>query len=77
MPGPEEGTIPWLTPRPPSAAGARSASGAWQPSEGYPDPAVEILDRRFERYRLFNAAVERLATGMRWCEGPVWFRDGR
>jgi gluconolactonase len=24
-----------------------------------------------------NAAVERLATGMRWCEGPVWFGDGR
>src|SRR3712207_1031379 len=24
-----------------------------------------------------NAAVERLATGCRWCEGPVWFGDGR
>jgi gluconolactonase len=24
-----------------------------------------------------NAAVERLATGFRWCEGPVWFGDGR
>jgi gluconolactonase len=21
--------------------------------------------------------VERIATGMRWCEGPVWFGDGR
>jgi gluconolactonase len=43
----------------------------------YPDPAVEILDPGFAKYVLFNAAVERLATGCRWCEGPVWFGDGR
>jgi gluconolactonase len=43
----------------------------------YPDPAVEVLDPSFAKYRLFNAAVERLATGMRWSEGPVWFGDGR
>ncbi|MDB5896347.1 MAG: gluconolactonase, partial [Rhodoferax sp.] len=49
----------------------------WQPSERYPDPAVEILDPRFLPYRLVSAAVERLATGMRWAEGPVWFGDGR
>lgn len=49
----------------------------WQPSGTYPDPAIEILDPSFERYRLFHAAVERLATGFRWCEGPVWFGDGR
>ncbi len=49
----------------------------WQPSTRYPDPAIEILDASFERYRVFSAAVERLATGFRWCEGPVWFGDGR
>jgi gluconolactonase len=43
----------------------------------YPDPAVQVLDPRFERYRLHNAVVERLATGCRWAEGPVWFGDGR
>ncbi len=43
----------------------------------YPDPALEVLDPRFERYRLGNAAVERLHTGARWAEGPVWFGDGR
>jgi gluconolactonase len=43
----------------------------------YPDPAVQILDESFAKYRLFNAAVERLATGFRWAEGPVWFGDGR
>jgi len=41
----------------------------------YPDPALRVLDPRFERYLLFNAAVERLATGFRWVEGPVWFGD--
>lgn len=49
----------------------------WRPSDIYPDPAVEILDPRFVRVRLFNAAVERLADGLRWGEGPVWFGDGR
>ncbi|WP_137892820.1 SMP-30/gluconolactonase/LRE family protein [Ramlibacter sp. 2FC] len=50
---------------------------SWQPSPRYPDPAVQVLHPDFERYRLVSAAVERLATGMRWAEGPVWFGDGR
>ncbi|GAA4332957.1 SMP-30/gluconolactonase/LRE family protein [Variovorax defluvii] len=49
----------------------------WQPAQRYPDPAIEILDPRFAKYQLMNAAVERLATGFRWAEGPVWFGDGR
>jgi gluconolactonase len=49
----------------------------WHPSDRYPDPAIEILHPSFERYRIFSAAVERLATGCRWSEGPVWFGDGR
>jgi gluconolactonase len=43
----------------------------------YPDPAIRALDPRFERYRIDSAAVERLATGFRWTEGPVWFGDHR
>lgn len=43
----------------------------------YPDPAVIALDPRFEKLVLPLAAVERLATGSRWAEGPVWFGDGR
>ena len=49
----------------------------WQPSARYPDPALEVLDPRFAKYVIFNAAVERLAGGFRWAEGPVWFGDGR
>lgn len=49
----------------------------WEPSQRYPDPRVRILDPSFAKYRLPLAKVERLATGMRWCEGPVWFGDGR
>lgn len=41
----------------------------------YPDPAVRVLDERFTRYRLVSAAVERIAAGFRWVEGPVWFGD--
>ena len=43
----------------------------------YPDPAVHVLDPRFDRYRIGSAAVERVATGCRWNEGPVWFGDHR
>ncbi|TDP01277.1 MULTISPECIES: SMP-30/gluconolactonase/LRE family protein [Marinomonas] len=43
----------------------------------YPDVNVKVLDDSFLKYRLFNASVERLATGMRWAEGPVWSGDGR
>ena len=43
----------------------------------YPDPAVEVIDPRFAKYKVINAAVERLYTGTRWAEGPVWFGDGR
>lgn len=43
----------------------------------YPDPAVEVIDPRFSKYRIGNAVVERLCTGFRWAEGPVWFGDGR
>ena len=49
----------------------------WKPSPKYPDPAVRAVDPYFTRYKLNLAAVERLATGFRWCEGPVWFGDGR
>jgi gluconolactonase len=49
----------------------------WSPGLRYPDPLVRSLDKRFDRYRLAQASVERLFTGTRWGEGPVWFGDGR
>lgn len=52
-------------------------SAGWREHPRYPDPAVEILDERFAQYAIFSAAVERLYTGCRWAEGPVWFGDGR
>jgi gluconolactonase len=53
------------------------ASADWQPSQRYPDPLIQIIDPAFKAYRLPSTKVERLATGFRWCEGPVWFGDGR
>ena len=40
-------------------------------------PAVRVLDPSFNKYRLPLASVERLYTGCRWSEGPVYFGDGR
>jgi gluconolactonase len=45
------------------------------PNWRYPDPRVEALDKRFKA-KVGNAAIERIATGFRWAEGPVYFRDG-
>ena len=47
----------------------------WVPAQRYPDPAVVAVDESFRQYMLPLAKIERIATGYRWCEGPVWFGD--
>lgn len=49
----------------------------YQPSARYPDPAIQILDPSFAKYRINSSTLEQVATGARWLEGPVWFGDGR
>ncbi|MBM3218739.1 MAG: SMP-30/gluconolactonase/LRE family protein [Candidatus Rokubacteria bacterium] len=43
----------------------------------YPESGVKILDHRFEKYWVDSALIERIATGFRFTEGPVWFGDSR
>ena len=45
----------------------------FKPNQRYPDPAVQILDPGFARYRIYSSTLEQLASGMRWAEGPVYF----
>ncbi len=61
----------------PEASLASPTTAGWRPHPRYPDPAIEAVDERFEKYWLKQSAVERLYTGCRWSEGPVWFGDGR
>jgi gluconolactonase len=56
---------------------AGTAPAVFTPHTRYPDPAVEVLHDSFLALRLYSATVERLATGLRWAEGPQWFGDGR
>src|SRR5215207_4697550 len=56
------------------AAGAQSFP--FSPNQRYPDPAVQILDPSFTKYRIYSSTIEQVATGMRWAEGPVYFPDG-
>ncbi len=44
------------------------------PATRYPDPRIEVLDKRFGA--IGNAGIERLMTGLRWAEGPCWSADG-
>ena len=60
-----------------TAASKPSAARDWnQGIVRYPDAAIEVIDPRFQKYKLPNVVVERLWTGARWTEGPVWFGDG-
>ena len=38
---------------------------------------VEIIEPDFAACLIGHARIERLWTGARWCEGPVWFAAGR
>jgi gluconolactonase len=53
-----------------------AAAGEWGNLRHYPDPDVVALDPRFA-FNVNTGVIERLATGCRWCEGPVYFRDLR
>ena len=48
----------------------------FKPNQRYPDPAVQILDPSFTRYRIYSSTIEQVATGMRWAEGPAYFPEG-
>ena len=54
-----------------------SESTSWTPSLRYPDPSIKVLDPRFRKYHLPLSSVDRLYTGTRWGEGPVWIGDMR
>src|SRR5690606_686994 len=54
---------------------ARSFGAQAEPIR-YPDPDIVVLDKRF-KYKLGNAGIERLHTGMQWAEGPAWNAVGR
>lgn len=41
------------------------------------DPAIEVIDPRFEQYVIHNARIDHLWTGGRWTEGPVYVPAGR
>ena len=46
------------------------------PHQRYPDPAVQILDPSFTKYRIYSSSVEQISTGFRWAEGPAYFPEG-
>ena len=60
--------------------GPSPGTSRWDPGAApirYPDPNIKVLDPRFAPLVLGNAAIERIAEGCRFTEGPVWFGDGR
>src|ERR1700749_366480 len=60
---------------PPETGASRWDIGA--PPIRYPDASVVSLDPRFDKIMLGHAAIERIAGGCRFTEGPVWVGDTR
>jgi len=54
---------------------ALAQSFDFKPNQRYPDPAVQILDASFAKYRIYSSTLEQVATGMRWAEGPAYFPE--
>jgi gluconolactonase len=48
----------------------------WEPQTRYPDADVISFDKSFDRFRVLGG-IEKLYSGCRWAEGPVWFGDQR
>ncbi len=59
-----------------AAARARDY-GPHAPPIRYPDPDIRSLDKRFDKIKIGNAAIQRLYTGTLWAEGPAWCGEGR
>ena len=47
------------------------------PNSRYPDTHIEVIDAKRFKGSPGTGAVERVATGFRWAEGPAYFRAGR
>jgi gluconolactonase len=62
-----------------ASAVARADDRDWSGREPtrYPDPDVVVLEKRFAPYKVGNASIQRLHTGMAWAEGPAWCGGGR
>jgi gluconolactonase len=59
------------------AAGAQERDWSGARPVRYPDSDVVVLDPRFQKYKLGNAAIQRVHTGTAWAEGPAWSAVGR
>src|SRR6478672_6145741 len=60
------------------SGGLATMAATWDPAiVRYPDQRIKTLDPRFTPMVLGNAAIERIADGCRFNEGPVWFGDLR
>jgi gluconolactonase len=43
----------------------------------YPDPDIIVIDPAFNQYLLGITAIRRVATGLKWTEGPAWSSEGQ
>jgi gluconolactonase len=60
----------------PAAVALGRDYGPNAPPVRYPDPDIQVLDKRFAKYKIGNTVIQRLYTGTLWGEGPAWCGQG-
>ena len=58
------------------AAAALEVALAESPEIGFQSPRIERLDPALDRLIAQDAAIETIAQGYTWTEGPVWIKEG-
>jgi gluconolactonase len=81
VPHPKLGRRSFLAAAATAAAGAALGReyGPNVPPVRYPDPDIVVLDKRFNKYKIGNSAIQRLyhSPKMLWAEGPAWNGVGK
>jgi gluconolactonase len=60
----------------PATSSADEEAGI-SPITRYPDGSIVVMDPRFAKYKIGNAAIQRLWSGALWAEGCAWNGGGR
>lgn len=67
--------LKWYLATAPAAVLATLALAAWGDNTGM-TPKIERLDAALDSLLSTRAPLEKLATGFKWTEGPVWIHSG-
>lgn len=60
-----------------AAAQTQNRDFSGQRPTRYPEPDVVSLDKSFDKIKVGNTTIQRIAQGFLWAEGPAWHGGGK